>query len=303
MRVSHDPSLTRPGIRRFGAALLILTWLGGAPTPLVLVSDPETWESTAPGAEPASPQPVRPSGRAPRPIPVEAEGSTLSGLPLPDLHTLPPGDLEIRHRPGGRRILRFSNTIVNRGAAALEVFGEANPLTRAIEVRQRLWISGATAVERPIGRFVWHPAHGHWHIEEFALYQLWSITTRGDLDDLLATSEKLSYCLIDTDPIDDLLAGFTPSRSYRGCGRMVQGLSVGWGDEYRSYLEGQSLDITGLPDGGYVLVSIANPSRLLLESSYANNLALIHLVFAGDEVQVRSSLHPDAAVCRAEGKC
>ncbi|MGH2625350.1 MAG: lysyl oxidase family protein [Anaerolineales bacterium] len=293
------------GIRRFGAVLLILTWLGGAPTVRVMAPDPETWEVPAPDA-PAQGSPLSQelaSAHAPRPIPVDSDRAELSGLSLPDLRTLSPSDLRIRHLASGRRLLRFSNTIINLGSAALEVFGEFNSGTRAIEVRQRLRISGATIVDRPIGRFIWHPSHGHWHIEEFALYQLWTITARGDLDELLSTSEKLSYCLIDTDPIDRQITGFVPSRTYRGCGRMIQGLSVGWGDEYPSYLEGQSIDVTGLPDGVYALVSIANPSRVLLESRYTNNMAFVYLAIEGDGVRLRPSLHPDGAICLADGKC
>ncbi|MGH2605459.1 MAG: lysyl oxidase family protein, partial [Anaerolineales bacterium] len=254
IRVSHELPFARPAIRRFGAALVILTWLVGAPSPRVRAPDPETWEfipaSAAARADPALPS--RPASAHPRrPFPIETDAVPVSGFPLPDLQTLPPGDLRIRYLASGRRLLRFSNTIWNRGTAALEVSGQVNPFTRAIELRQRLLISGDTAVERPIGRFVWHPTHGHWHIEEFALYQLWSITPYGEPDQLLSTSEKLSYCLIDTDPLNLQLAGFVPQRTYRGCGRMRQGISVGWGDEYASYLDGQAVDITGLPDGVY----------------------------------------------------
>lgn len=286
--------------------MLILTLLGGAPTPRVLAVDPETFEfspESAPAqgspllqASPASPH-TRPS------LPLETDAVQVSGLPLPDLQTLSPGDLHIRYLADGRRLLRFSNTIWNRGSAALEVFGQVNPLTRAIEVRQRLLISGETGLDRPIGRFVWHPSHGHWHIQEFALYELWSLTPHGELDDRLSTSEKLSYCLIDTDTIDGQIAGFVPGRTYRGCGRMRQGLSVGWGDEYASYLDGQAVDTTDLPDGVYALVSTANPSRVLLESTYTNNTAVLYLAIDRGDVFVRPSLHPDAARCLADGKC
>ena len=305
-RVSHELPFARRGIRRFGAALVILTWLGGAPAPRVRAVDPETWEfipASAPAQAPQSLQPPPASAPTQPPLPIETDAVNVSGLPLPDLQTLSPGNLQIRYLADGRRLLRFSNTIWNRGSAALEVFGQINPLTRAIEVHQRLQVSGDTAVDRPIGRFVWHPSHGHWHIEEFALYQLWSITPQGELDDLLSSSEKLSYCLIDTDTIDASTAGFVPARTYRGCGRLRQGLSVGWGDEYASYLDGQAVDITGLPDGMYALVSTANPSRVLLESNYTNNTAVLYLTIHGADVLAWPSLHPGSGVCEADGRC
>jgi hypothetical protein len=43
----------------------------------------------------------------------------------------------------------------------------------------------------------------------------------------------------------------------------VQGISVGYGDDYPPQREGQYVDVTGLPPGRYVLVHRADPERLL----------------------------------------
>jgi hypothetical protein len=44
------------------------------------------------------------------------------------------------------------------------------------------------------------------------------------------------------------------------------------GDVYKPNLEGQSLRLTGLRDGRYLLVHRVNVDRRLVESNYANNV-------------------------------
>jgi hypothetical protein len=52
-------------------------------------------------------------------------------------------------------------------------------------------------------------------------------------------------------------------------------MSSGWGDEYAPVLEGQWIDITGLPRGRYWLVHEVNPGRRLRESRYENDVAAV----------------------------
>ena len=47
------------------------------------------------------------------------------------------------------------------------------------------------------------------------------------------------------------------------------------GDDYTPLLDGQYLDVTGVPAGLYELVHWVNPGRELKESSYGNNAASI----------------------------
>ena len=51
----------------------------------------------------------------------------------------------------------------------------------------------------------------------------------------------------------------------------MQGISVGWVDQYHQSLEGQGLDITSAVPGRYYLVSTSNPEHTFIESSYDNN--------------------------------
>jgi hypothetical protein len=63
-------------------------------------------------------------------------------------------------------------------------------------------------------------------------------------------------------------------------------LSVGWGDIYKSTLDGQALDITGLPDSFYALTSTVNPNGVILEEDYSNNSALVYLEIIGERLAV-----------------
>ena len=66
-------------------------------------------------------------------------------------------------------------------------------------------------------------------------------------------------------------------------------MSVGWADVYTWDLFGQSLDITGLPDGFYWLLSTADPANLLNEGGGAaesNNTAAVKIRLQGTSLTV-----------------
>ncbi|MGQ0602097.1 MAG: lysyl oxidase family protein [Anaerolineales bacterium] len=222
---------------------------------------------------------------------------------LPDLRTRPPTDFEIQRFSKDRRVLRLANTVWNGGVGTLELHGVLNHDTHQTDVIQRVSTADGEHVDYFVGAFVWHPTHDHWHVGEFAVYELWQLTAAGELDRVVAQSDKLSYCLIDTDVVAPKQPGFDPQRRYYGCGRTRQGLSVGWGDKYDSFLDGQSLDVSALADGVYALVSTTNPNARLLEADYTNNTAIVYLNLAGDRVAVVPSPELAPAQCQAAGRC
>jgi len=218
-------------------------------------------------------------------FPVDQGEPDISEL-LPDLRTLPPSDLRIAPGADGTRELRLANTIWNSGQGHLELMGEFNSATSQTRVHQRITTSDGNLREHLVGEFVWHPGHDHWHFEDFTIYELWSLSPNGGLDYLVTSSDKLSYCVIDTDPVDRDHPAFSPLRNYFDCGQSLQGLSAGWGDTYKSHLDGQALDITAIPDGYYALVSRVNPENILLESNYGNNSAIVLLEIRGSRLKV-----------------
>jgi hypothetical protein len=140
-------------------------------------------------------------------------------------------------------------------------------------------------------------------MEGFALYRLWSLTLNGGLDRVVSSSDKLSYCLMDTDVIDRQNSGYLPRRRYYECDRSQQGLSAGWGDKYKSYLDGQSLDLSGVRDGYYALESAANPDGVLLETNTGNNSAMVTVEIRGRVVTVVPEEELSERRCEENGWC
>lgn len=195
---------------------------------------------------------------------------------LPDLRTLPPEDLTVEFARGGRRLLRLANMVWNSGLGPLELVGVLSPSTQKTIVIQRLTQPGGGAPdEYVVGQFVYHPTHEHFHVEDFAHFEVWSLTPAGGLHQLVASGDKLSYCLIETDIIDRANPNFTRTRVHTECGPEAQGILPGWGDRYDADLDGQTVDITRLSPGRYALLSTANPSGTLRESDYTNNTGAV----------------------------
>lgn len=145
--------------------------------------------------------------------------------------------------------------------------------------------------EYEVGEFIFHDQHNHWHLEQFAVYEVWAVDEKGSLESVVSSGVKVSYCIMDVSPAEtDLSDEFvSTSRSYTNCEGRIQGLSVGWIDVYKSHYWGQWVDITSLEDGIYALVSTVNPEHLLHERNIHNNTAMtyfeirdLHLKHLGD---------------------
>jgi hypothetical protein len=212
-----------------------------------------------------------------------AGGAPADGLHRPDLRTLRPRDLSIQVL-GAVKELRLSNTIWNAGPGPLELRPEnAAGVTTAY---QRIYSHDAgenpyLAQETAIGTFAFHQGHGHWHLEDFALYEILEVTAGGGVGGALRQGEKVSFCIIPTTFITSNVEHAGWGGAYT-CGENgVQGLPVGWGDTYTSGLSGQSIDITGLPDGIYWLRSTADFEDRIDERRETNNSARLKIRITG----------------------
>jgi hypothetical protein len=277
-----------------------------------LSAGPLSSAQAAPPQQDANPPIVKVRGEAPEARLQAAQPATtkqwagytdLATLLLPDLQTLPPTKLDIRMVAGNRRMLRLANTVWNSGAGPLELQGRFNNETGRTAVDQVLYAANGEVTNEPVGEFIFHIGHDHFHIEDFASYNLWALTEGGTPAWVAASSSKLSYCVIDTDSIDPENPAYPDRRQYLGCGRTLQGMSPGWGDEYDLFLEGQSLDITGLADGLYALTSTTNPDRRLRELDYTNNTATIYLALVGRTVVVVAAPEAAREPCLVAGWC
>jgi hypothetical protein len=178
----------------------------------------------------------------------------------------------------------------NIGAGPLIVDGTRSDTdTPAMAVNQLINRIGAPArVVRDVGtlQFVVSPDHNHWHYMQFDRYELLRYELRNaDTDTAVVTDRKTGFCLGDRYAVRRALQAAPRRPVYTGrCGidqpgllTMREGISVGYGDDYSAFLEGQDLPISGLPDGRYVLVHRVNADGLLEELSTANNAASLLL--------------------------
>jgi hypothetical protein len=217
-----------------------------------------------------------PGGGAAAPIPPDSD------LLLPDLQTLPPTDLVIELAEPDRTLLRFTNSMLNSGPGVLELLGQFNPDSGKIAVTQHLYTMDGTFEEHAAGEFIFHEGHDHWHLENFALYEVWSLTPAGDLDAVVAFTDKVSYCIRDDARAD--IPGAAAQPTYTICDQELQGMAVGWIDIYAFDTPGQTIDITDLPDGVYALQSTVDPANQLREADDANNAAIVYFEIGDDRV-------------------
>lgn len=174
---------------------------------------------------------------------------------------------------GERRLLRFAVEAANGGAGDLVV----------------------GAPEHRPDLFTWSPCHGHYHFLGFAQYRLWAPAEYAAWANLRAANPgvpaselmasagltaplgqtKRAFCMEDTGRYLSGNLGEIGGPKYT-CGN--QGISAGWSDLYGSTLDGQWIDVTGVPSGRYVLEWELNPERTIEESVFGNNAASIPVV-------------------------
>lgn len=143
--------------------------------------------------------------------------------------------------PGKRKLLKFNTTTPNHGPGNLFLGDPRHNPT-----------------------FIFSECHQHFHFEDYADYRLFDMQGA-----LVARGHKQAFCLVDLwrPP------GSTGSRepNFPDCG--FQGISSGWADIYDRDLDCQWIDVTGVPDGRYILEVNVNPARVIREVGYEDNVA------------------------------
>src|SRR5829696_3484983 len=213
---------------------------------------------------------------------------------LPDLDQQTPNGLTIA-RSGGKwpqYSLGFQSAVRNVGGGPLLITGRrASAKTPTMHAQQLIQRTDGTqdAVRTPDRlRYAVSPTHRHWHLLRFDRYML----RRAGRRNVLVRDQKTGFCLGDRYRVVSVaVPAAPPAPVYTGGCAMRQpdrlsvteGISPGYGDNYLPHLEGQSLLLSGLPAGRYVLIHRANTDHALREVSYANNSAslLIELRWRG----------------------
>ena len=118
------------------------------------------------GGEP--PRPAAPTGRGFPSVPVVTNPDPRG---LPDLIALPAWGMSTYHRKG-RDYLGFSATEWNAGPGTLVVEGFRGHNEDLMEAYQYFLVDGRPVGRTPIGHLEFHPAHHHWHFQQFTEYTL-----------------------------------------------------------------------------------------------------------------------------------
>jgi hypothetical protein len=189
-------------------------------------------------------------------------------------------ELYITQGEDGSRTLRFSTTVLNAGDGPLDLHGTFDDATGTFTTTQRVLQSDGSIAEYEVGRFMFHPDHAHWHFEDFTELEVWTHGSDGDLDELMVSTGKATFCAVDEVPVEP----DAPAPAYLECGSGAQGISAGWSDTYGAELPGQELDITGLEDGRYALRSTVDPAGRLVESDDENNDIIAYVEIAGGDI-------------------
>ena len=135
---------------------------------------------------------------------------------------------------GYRRILRFDTVLMNGGDGDLIVGDRSDP-------------------NNPYAAyFVFAPCHGHYHIRDFSVYEL--LDTGGTT---VVAGHKQGFCFEDS-------FKYAGARS-NGYSCAYQGITSGWGDWYYKQLTGQWIDITGVPEGDYIVRVTINLAHIFDE--------------------------------------
>lgn len=198
---------------------------------------------------------------------------------LPDLRPVPrylfERDIIVS---GGQRLLRFSNGVGNFGHGPVEVRGTRASPTEPMTALQRIYLAGGGSFEAPAGEFTYDFSHNHWHFDDFVHYDLLNLDGSP-----AGTTVKAGFCLLDVERTAFPLPLSPTSPVYVFCNQGgsnalsigPQGLSRGWIDVYSLFVEGQSINITGLASGWYILRATVDPLDRIQESDETNNTAAV----------------------------
>src|SRR5687768_8945458 len=162
---------------------------------------------------------------------------------------------------GYRRILRFDTVVMNSGDGDLVVGDRSDPNNPFAE-----W-------------FFFAPCHGHFHIRDFSIYEL--LTPNRSV---VLAQQKGGFCMEDSLKYD--------GGKSNGYDCHNQGITSGWGDWYFKQLTGQWIDITGIPEGDYIVRVTVNMSGTFDEGTnrYTNTVqTAIHIPDPRKKVTIDNS--------------
>lgn len=204
---------------------------------------------------------------------------------------------------GGAKLLKFPGVTPNIGDGPLEIRATRASSTATNWAAHQMVFNtdGSTTMLPDSGAEFYFAGdgHSHWHIRDFDKYEI--LNPAGTS---IKIGEKHGFCFEDNTsyrdwpgnpkhPASPANAVYTPS-NVCGVGQpnatsITHGLSVGWGDTYPASLPDQAIDITGLPDGRYMVKVTADWQNFWREKNENNNSASAQIEITGNTVTLVSA--------------
>ncbi|MFN2589044.1 MAG: lysyl oxidase family protein [Actinomycetota bacterium] len=194
-------------------------------------------------------------------------------------------------RRGAARCLRYDTAAANQGRGPLEIaYRVEPPETNAYQVIHR---ADGTTVDRFAVASEFHPTHAHFHFESFYVTSLWKHSGGNRVGSRPVTSgSKSGFCPEDSGGGDGegTYGCLTDYRMGPTGPEQVVGISAGWYDTYRVHLPDQYLEITGVPDGTYLLEVELDPDDNVRESNERDNVVCVLVRLDGAEATHRGTV-------------
>ena len=200
---------------------------------------------------------------------------------------------------GARRCLRFDQILANVGDGPFELLYRLNGLATDQQLRQRIYRSDGSYRDRLADTYEFHAAHAHFHYKNFAQSRMWKSDAKGRKlgKQPVRVGKKNGFCMIDVSNVwwgrkgDAARTYYFPrcnapqDRDEQGI-YMRNGISVGWADVYNWYLADQFIEVSGVPDGYYLIETEADPLNTIVETNDRDNVS---------RVLIRMCSNPDRA--------
>jgi hypothetical protein len=218
---------------------------------------------------------------------------------FPDLSDIiPVGGISVVQSSNGKQF-QYTHDTFNGGPGPLVIQPVYNPASGTYQGTQYIYSrssSGVWTISQQIpvaGAFIFDSDHGHFHFP-FTTYGLYAVASNGGIGAPVALSGKISFCINDSFIYDSSLPNAGQIGNLGSCNdpTTLRGLNIGAVDEYDQTDPGQSISLTGVPDGTYWLKALVDPDNFFAEKDKTNNETDVKLTISGTSVQILQTFTP-----------
>lgn len=226
-------------------------------------------------------------------------GVNFSTLVLPDLSDVIPTNKMSIVSTGSGLQFQYTHDTLNGGPGPLviqPVLNQASGNYQGFQQVYSLSPSGVFTLVNSIpvaGVFVFDSDHGHFHFP-FVTYGLYTVGANGGPGSPVALSGKVSFCINDSFIFEPNIPNAGALGNLGSCAdpTSLRGLDIGAVDEYDQTDAGQSISLTGVPDGTYWLRAVVDPDNFLAEADKTNNETDVELTISGTTLTVVKTVTP-----------